>query len=166
MVRGDMGNFKKKHMGDVQEFTPASIGEYIKRAGDHFELLQKDREMMKQIELSSRTRAELIGRMYIEETLIKSTQLNILAREIDTPTHDYKSANSMWELYNYTTYSLKSGHPSDWMEQHVDVHNFFINEAGTLHTNGVQDVTPVIITSEEKSGFTQLEVFDNGLEQI
>lgn len=155
MVRGDMGNFKKKHMGDVQEFTPASITEYIKRAADHFQLLQKDRDTMKQIELNSRTRAELIGRMYIEETLIKSTQLNILAREIETPTHNYNAANTMWELYNYTTYSLKSGHPSDWMDQHIDVHNFFVNEMGALSDRGTAAtivVTPPQIEQIDEVG--------------
>lgn len=143
MVKGDMGNFKKKHQTDVQEFTPTAISEYIKRAGDHFQLLQKDRDMMKQIELTSRTRAELIGRMYIEETLIKSTQLNIIAREIETPTHNYNAPESMWELYNYTTYSLKSGHPSDWMDQHIDVHNFFVNEMGAL-TN--RETATIVVT--------------------
>jgi hypothetical protein len=104
--------------------------------------------MMKQVELTPRTRAELIGRMYIEETLIKSTQLNILAREIETPTHDYNAANTMWELYNYTTYALKSGHPSNWMEQHIDVHDFFVNETGALMGTGGRDETPIIVTPQ------------------
>lgn len=137
MVTGDMGSFKKKHMSDVQEFTPANISEYIKRAGDHFTLLQKDREMMKQIEMTKRTTAELIGRLYIEESLIKSTQLNIIARELDTPTHDYGSSNSLWELYNYTTFSMKGLHPSVWMNDHIDVHNFFVNNNGVMTNSSV-----------------------------
>jgi len=30
MVNGDMGTFKRKHVGDIQEFTPQSITEYIR----------------------------------------------------------------------------------------------------------------------------------------
>lgn len=132
MVRGDMGTFKKKHMSDVQEFTPANIQEYIKRAGDHFTLLQRDRDAMKQVEITKRTSAELIGRMFIEEDFIKSTQLMILSREMETPTHDYNSPNSVWEFYNNVTFSMKSLHPSLWMENHIKLHDFIINESGLL----------------------------------
>ncbi len=98
-VRGDMGAFKKKHQGSVQEFTPTAITEYIKRAGDVFLQMQKEREEMKKIELSKRVKAELIGRMLIEEEFIQSTQLNMIARSLDAPKFNYGAPDSMWELY-------------------------------------------------------------------
>ena len=42
-VSGDMGSFKRKHTGDVQEFTPKHIIEYVKTAGDVFVEMQKNR---------------------------------------------------------------------------------------------------------------------------
>ena len=44
MVNGDMGTFKRKHVGDIQEFTPQSITEYIKMAGDSFRRMQINRK--------------------------------------------------------------------------------------------------------------------------
>lgn len=131
-VSGDMGSFRKKHRGDIQEFTPKNITEYIKSAGDHFRLLQKDREAMKQVQITKRVKAELIGRMLIEEEIISSTQVHVMMRELNVPTYNYKCPDSAWELYNYATYAMKDNHPSIWMQRHIDVHNFFVNESGLL----------------------------------
>lgn len=132
MVHGDMGSFKKKHQGTVQEFTPNAITEYIKQAGETFRQMQREREVMKEIELTKRAKAELIGRMLIEESFIASTQMLIIARELDAPTHDYGAPDSMWELYNYATFAMKEVHPSIRMNNHIKAHNFFVTEAGIV----------------------------------
>jgi hypothetical protein len=134
-VSGDFGAFKKKHMGTVQTFTPTAITEYIKRAGDVFQQMQKDRDQLKQIEVTKRTASELVGRMFLEQDIIQSTQLNIIKREIANPSFDYGAPDSMWELYNHTTLAMKEIHPSLWMKSHMDVHNFFVNEGGVLVPN-------------------------------
>lgn len=127
-VSGEYGAFKKRHKGDIQDFAPHAITEYIKYAGDVFSLMQMERDRMKQVELNKRTTAELIGRMFIEDQIIQSTQLNIIKKELDAPTYDYGAPGSLWELYQYTTYSMKGLHPSLWMESHVNAHSFFANE--------------------------------------
>ena len=124
-VSGDYGAFKKRHKGDIQNFTPSAITDYIKQAGDAFKLMQQQREAMKQVEITRRVKAELIGRMMIEEQFICSTQLNIIRKEMTNPTHDYGAKDSLWELYNYTTFAMKEIHPSLWMENHIQAHKFF-----------------------------------------
>jgi hypothetical protein len=124
-VSGDFGAFKKRHKGDIQDFTPGAITDYIKSAGDSFKIMQQQREQMKQVEITKRTKAELIGRMIIEEQFISSTQLNIITKELTNPTHDYGAKDSLWELYNYTTFAMKELHPSLWMENHIQAHKFF-----------------------------------------
>ena len=154
-VHGDFGAFKKKHMGEVQTFTPQAISDYIKVAGDTFKIMQQEREQMKQIEITSRVRAELVGRMILEETFVQSTQINIISREIKSPTHDYGAADSMWELYNYTTFSMKETHPSLWMQNHMSAHKFFVNESGILQAPPTMIFIPETTTEER---FTQLEL--------
>lgn len=131
-VSGDYGAFKKKHQGEIQTFTPQAITEYIKGAGDAFRRMQIEREAMKEIEISKRTQAELIGRMIIEEKFIESTQLNIIRKELEHPTHNYGAENSLWELYQFTTYSMKEVHPSLWMNNHIDAHSFFVEASGMV----------------------------------
>lgn len=130
MVSGDMGAFKKKHQGTVQEFTPTAITEYIKRAGDVFKKTQDDRDKMKEIIMSDKTRAELIGRMFIEEDFLSITQLGIIARQIKMPEFYYNAPNSMWELYQYTTQAMRDIHPTLYIEDHIKAHNFFSRESG------------------------------------
>ena len=131
-VSGDMGAFKKKHVGEIQEFTPSAISEYIKSASEAFRRMQQEREQMKNVEVTNRTKAELIGRMYLEDQFISSTQLNIISRELKAPTYDYGAPGSMWELYNYATFAMKETHPSLWMDNHMTAHRFFVNESGIL----------------------------------
>lgn len=151
-VSGDYGAFRKIHKGNVQEFTPAAITEYIKSAGDAFKRMQEERDAMKQIEITKRTKAELIGRMIIEEEFIQSTQLNIIEREMKHPTHDYGAPDSLWELYNYTTFAMKEIHPSLWMHNHQRAHSFFVNAAGIL-------VPEMKIEVPEPGALKQLEMF-------
>ena len=131
-VSGDFGTFKKKHVGEIQSFTPQAITDYIKSAGETFTLMQKQREEMKQIEITKRTKAELIGRMILEEQFINSTQLNIISRELKAPTHDYGAKDSVWELYNYTTFAMKETHPSNWMSNHIKAHQFFTDFSNNI----------------------------------
>lgn len=150
-VSGDYGAFKKKHVGEVQTFTPQAIVEYIKRAGEGFRRIQKEREVMKSIEIDKRITAELIGRMFVEEQFIKSTQLNIIMNELKNPTHDYKAPNSLWELYNYTTFAMKQIHPSLWIDNHIDAHSFFVEYSG-IQLSKSKDI--------ELTSFNQLDMFD------
>jgi len=151
-VSGDYGAFKKKHVGEVQTFTPAAITDYIKAAGDAFERMQKERDIMKTIEVSDTRRAQLIGEMVIDKEIITPTQMNIISREIKKPTHDYDCENSLWELYQYTTFAMKEEHPANWMDKHISAHDFFVNEAGILIERA-----PAIIYNEPVN---QLHLFE------
>ena len=125
MVTGDHGTFKKKHQGEIEVFTPKTIIEYIKRSSDVFETMCREKEEMKEIEIDSKIRAELIGKLFLEQDFVESTQMNIIKREIAKPTYDYGAKDSMWELYQFVTYSMKETHPSLYMKNHINAHNFF-----------------------------------------
>jgi len=131
-VSGDYGAFRKIHKGEIQTFTPNAITEYIKQAGDAFTKMQRDRELMKQREVTRRTSAELIGRMIIEESIIESTQLNIIRGQMDNPSFDYGASGSLWELYQHTTFAMKEVHPSLWMRNHINAHKFFVDAMGEV----------------------------------
>ena len=154
-VHGDMGSFKKAHKGEIQNFTPKAITEYIKQAGDTFQRMQSEREAMKQIEITKRTQAELIGRMLIEEEFLRVDQMSIIRAELDNPSFDYGAEGSMWELYNHTTHALKNTHPSLWMKHHQEAHRFFTDAAGIITSD-----RSIIIPTEPESPFTQLEMFN------
>lgn len=127
VVVGDMGAYKHKHNGDVQEITPATIDEFIKSAATVFEQLVKDKNHMKTILSSMREFSELLGRMYIEENIITANQLSTVKRELYKPSFDYNApVESVWNLMNCITLALKEAHPKNWLEQHINVYKFLV----------------------------------------
>lgn len=141
-VSGDYGSFRKKHMSDIQMFAPSTITEYINNARDAFQKIQSERDMMKEIKVTKRTSSEILGRMFFEEKLIQSTQMNIIKRELEAPSFDYGAPGSLWELYQHTTFAMKEVHPFIWMNSHIDVHSFFVNETGRRPVVMATDVDP------------------------
>ena len=127
-VHGDMGHFKKKHSGEIQNFTPQAISDYISQASDSFVKMQKDRDEMKKIEMNKDVQSTILGYMFFQKELMSITQLGIIKREMDRPTYNYNADDSLWQLYNNVTVSYKNSHPSLWMKQHMDLHNFINNE--------------------------------------
>lgn len=142
-VSGDYGAFKKKHRWDVQTFTPSAISSYIKSAGEAFRRIQEERDAMKNVEVTKRVCAELVGRMMIEKEIISSTQLNIIKRELEHPTHNYNTPNSLWELYQFTTFAMKEEHPFTWMKSHIDAHEFFVENSGLIIPKKTIEIVPV-----------------------
>jgi len=150
-----LGSFKKKHLGEVQTFTPYAISEYIKNAQDTFEQMQKEREQMKQIELTRNIQAKICGEMFVEHEFLKSTQLNIVKRELDCPTHDYGDPMSLWSMFNYSTYAMREIHPSLYLQDHIDAYKFYTQQAGIILSAPKELILP-----EPESPFVQLELFD------
>lgn len=126
-VSGSIGAFKRKHTGDVQEFTPSMITEYIAGATSAFKDLQKEREIMKNIIISKKETSEMLGRLYVEKDYITSVQLNIVKDELIKPTHNYGATKSMWELYNFVTFAMKNVAPREYFYSHIKVHEFFMS---------------------------------------
>lgn len=152
-VSGDMGTFKKAHKGSIQEFTPAAITEYIKSSGEAFREMQIQRELMKQVDLTKRQQGELLGRMVYEEDIISTMQLNIIRKELVKPSYDYGVENTLWDLYQHTTHSMKELHPATWMTDHMNAHSFFVNAQGEL----VAKRKPAIISAPQLA-YQQLEM--------
>lgn len=128
LIVGDVGTYKSKHVGQVQQITPEAIREYICRAGENFEQMIAEKAKLKEIELSKRITAELLGRLLIEDACITSTQLNIIRRELKEPSYDYQAPGTAWELLNHITHAHKDCSPLTWMKQSADTHQFFVNE--------------------------------------
>ena len=128
MVRGDMGAFKRRHTGDIlQEFEESTVAN-INNMGETFKKLVRDRERMKEIEISKKTAARLIGELYISEALVNTTQIAIIKRELDNPSYDYGVDGTLWNTYNAATVALKEAHPMHFLNQHTKLHDYIDNE--------------------------------------
>ena len=87
--------------------------------------------------------------------------MNIIEKELRKPTFDYGAPDSLWELYNFTTFAMKEIHPSLWMQNHQRAHSFFVNEAGILVNSLNKD-----IEIPEAGALLQLNLFNNAVGEI
>lgn len=126
-VSGDMGAFSRKHTGEIQEITPKWISDYIGTASTVFSEMQRFRDNMKVIPVTIETAAEIVGKLFFVEDILRSKQMNIIKNELKHATHDYGAPNTLWELYNFVTFALHTIHPADWMSSHEGVHKYFAN---------------------------------------
>jgi len=135
VVSGDLGNFSRKHTGGALLDATQTIQMQISRAKEFYDKLVADKEMLKQITLTKKEQSALIGQLYADQEILTLTQVGIVKREMDTPTHSYNApTDSAWSLYNHITYSLKDSHPMRFLTDHQKVHTFFVDEFGQLNT--------------------------------
>jgi hypothetical protein len=72
----------RRHTGSIVEEVNDKITESIDTLDVRFQELISHREKMKEVELTSKQNAEMLGRMYFEEELLNSTQLNSSAKKV------------------------------------------------------------------------------------
>lgn len=125
---GTIGGFKKKHTGEVETFTPNKIQQYFSSAQDIYSLILNHKDQMKNISITKKTIAEIVGDLYISEDLLKETQIAIIKKEIENPSFNYGAPDTVWEMYNHVTHSLKTIHVSDYIDSHLKTHNYFVDK--------------------------------------
>jgi hypothetical protein len=127
-VSGNFGSFARKHMADIQSFAPEEMKESILNAARVFDRMVEDKTMMKRHIIGEDRQLELAGKLFFKNQAFGSTQMNIINEQIKRPSFDYGAHGSIWEIYQYVTYAMKELHPRLWMEAHIDVHKFFLEE--------------------------------------
>ena len=151
VVSGDLANYNRKHMGastlnDV--FT--TINSQISNAKTYFDNLVDDKQLLKNIILTPRDKGSILGELFANDEILTLTQVGIVKRELDKPTHTYNaSADSAWTMYNHITLALKESHPGHYIGDHQKVHKYFINKYGQLVTALITDDATEDVTEED-----------------
>ena len=143
VVRGDIGNYSRKHSGTALQDVIAQIDHQVAHAREHYDALLHDKAMLKNIILTPRDKGRILGELFANDEILTLTQVGIVKREIDKPTHNYGAdVNSAWTMYNYITFALKESHPGTYMKDHQKVHGYFVDAYGQLITPQVQQIDP------------------------
>lgn len=124
----------RKHTGEADKHIKIAISEGIQRLGDKFRKIELDFQRMKEIEVTKKTVSELVGRLYLDNEIITAHQLSIIKGEINLESYDYGVKDSLFNLYQAVTHSLKTSHPISWLNDHVNAHQFFVEESNLILT--------------------------------
>jgi len=148
MVAGDMSTYARKHTGNADSEAFNQIMSQIKNANKHYTKLINDKDSMKNVTLSNKEQAELVGRLFIEEELVDSSQVSCIKKEMSKPSYQYGvGQDTGWAFYNHVTHALKMSHPRSWMSDQQKFHEFMVAEClsqstiQTTDTNNVESDT-------------------------
>ena len=133
MITGDVASYARKHTGNADQQALDHIIEQIKLGVDHYTQIITDKEQLLNTTLTVRQQSEILGILVHEKEVINLTQLALIQKELKRPSFNYNyDKDSAFLLYNHIGHSLKDSHPSVWMDNHQEVHRFFINEFGQI----------------------------------
>ena len=154
LIHGDMANYGRKHTGTANADIALSIASQISQAKHNYTQLINDKDNMKNIELTCKEQAELLGRLFIEEKLLDTQQMSCVKAEMDEPTYNYGvDPDTAWMFYNHVTHAFKQTHPRNWMNYQSKFHEFMTAELLTniqiQYRDTVQDPNDDVIIPEE-----------------
>jgi hypothetical protein len=119
--------------------------------------------MLKNVMLTPREKGRILGELFAQDEILTLTQVGIVKREMDKPTHTYHShIDSAWTMYNHITFALKESHPSTYMADHEKLHDYFVKYNGvitpvqTVQTSGSDHDLDIALTEQEEFGVTFL----------
>lgn len=127
-VYGDISAFRTKHRGNANQTILLEIEKAVNLMEETVKLHTWRRDRLKDHEISRKTIAELCGRLFIEDEIIKANQLGIIKKEIENPSFNYNCPNSAWEFYQHCTHAIKETTPLYWHKSHQKLGDFFNNE--------------------------------------
>jgi hypothetical protein len=133
MMVGDMMNFKRKHTGSASHDIVVQLSNQIKNGEKHYTRILSDRDALRNTPLSKLNQSELLGRLFVDEEIITSTQISCVKKEINKPSYDYNcNDNNAWAFYNHVTHSLKMSTPKNWMQNSQNFHDFMMVEVNNI----------------------------------
>lgn len=126
MVSGEI-SLKRVHRGTADDDAYGIISEGFGQIAEQYQRDTNTIETLKSIPISMEQTSKLAGEMFLNEGFMSSLQMNIFKKEL------YESENfrkiddnkfSAWDFYNHTTEALKQSHPTSFIKDHVDFHQF------------------------------------------
>ena len=143
LVRGDLGSYSRKHSGTALQDVIAQIDNQVAHAKEHYDTLVYDKKMLSDVILSPRDKGKILGELFAHDEILTLTQVGIVKREMDKPTHSYNSdVDSAWTMYNHITFALKESHPGSFMKDHQSLHKYFVDQYGVLNVPSIE-VDPI-----------------------
>lgn len=120
------GSYKRVHKGDADILAEGKIKEFIEDSGEYWDALVKHKDTMKDHVINRAVAYDILGKLFFERGILNTMQLNIVKKELEKPSFDYKvDPSSVWALYNHITLALKESHPATWIQDQSEVHEVF-----------------------------------------
>lgn len=122
---GSAVRYSKKHTGDVVQQLEDKINFALDQSERYFEYLINQKNRLKEIEVSKKVIAELVGDLYLNDNTITATQLSIIKNEMSFSSN-FKEKTA-YSVYNWVTEAFKSTHPTIYTKNHAKLNDYFVD---------------------------------------
>jgi len=116
--------WNRKHTGVALDETLDIIESMIASAEEHFEQIVKMKERFREIELSRKEFAKLMGLLYFDKLIIAPTQASLIRKEYDKPSFNYNDKGTLWEAYKIMMHGISDQPPRGWYSQQIKINNY------------------------------------------
>ena len=145
------GYFKRVHKGEADILAEGKIKEFLQSSGDYWGLLVAYKDGLKDISLPKELFYVTLGELFFDKNIISSIQLNVIKKEMLTPSFDYKEEDNMngWVLFNHVALALQESHPASWMDDMcavTDVFNDYLEHYLSKPLPSPDEIIPETIT--------------------
>ena len=166
LFAGNISSYARKHTGKADEEAIQMIQTQLNMANVHYADLLASRDILINQTASTRTYSELVGRMFIEKTILNKEQVSAVRDRIlnKVVLLDNLTWDNAWNFYNSVATALRMSHPKNWFENQADTHKF-INSYFALTTLTEMVTTEEIIVQDSvqeivQEPTNQLNIFD------
>ena len=130
---GDMKPvFSRKHTGNANDELNEMIEDHLKHAFETYRKLVHDKNQLKEKYVRPEMYSSMVGDMFINQKLITSEQLNVMAKEKWKPSFDYEVTDNAqgeynaWTAYCHMLQAMLKCHPAKWITQQRDIHAYIL----------------------------------------
>lgn len=123
MFKGDFKTMMM-HRGDISKEVTGQVEAAVQSLESNYQAIRKDSDKLQSVKVDKSKTAEIVGEMLLFENLITSTQLKIMKNELVLK--ENFSDETMWDIYNHTTEALKTSPVNSIIDNHINVHQYFM----------------------------------------
>jgi len=150
MVTGELGAYARKHTGTADQDTIDNMKDQLVNAHMYYDMLLDAKNAMKKITLSTRKKAELLGILFSDISILTTEQASIVKQQIEKPSYYYSGgADTLWAFYNHVTVALQQSHPRTWMEDQRLLHWFIESEFDLINSVVEEETTEELVVTKD-----------------
>jgi len=124
-----------KHTSGVLPRFEQMVNNSIMSIENELVHLVKVKKEFETVQVSKSAINEILGKMFFEDSLVNTTQANIIKEGL-TKDKNFNllvpERQNLWSMYNLITESLKTQHPSTYFKTHIEAYNFIKDQIEVL----------------------------------
>lgn len=121
-IPGNIASFVRMHKGTADQEAQQNIIDQLNTANTYYQTLVNNQEQFKNVIIDPYTRAALLGNLFFEKDIFTTYQAGTVYKMLNDKA--LGKPDNLWDLYSLASVAIRNSHPSDWIDDHIDLYNY------------------------------------------